>query len=128
MNVDTLMNGFNKVIIPYVNEEHHEVSILLDNAPCHRSKKFMEFMENNRLKSIDFGKYPTKSPDLNPIEHIWSLLQEKVALSHPKSTQHLKSLILDHWEGIDKKILRKCVVHQYNEISNVYSADCRWVE
>ena len=42
-----------------------------DNDPKHRSKLVMEFIKMKKIKTLDWPPY---SPDLSPIENIWSIM------------------------------------------------------
>ena len=87
--------------------DRSDLTLLLDNAPCHRSQIVIKFLKDNGLKYYGFGGhpinqrggFPPNSPDLNPIEHIWSVLQERVALTYPKFIHELKEAILEQWFG-----------------------------
>ena len=46
-----------------------------DNAPCHKAKVLMDWLSKQK---IDILRWPPYSPDLNPIENLWSLLARKV--------------------------------------------------
>ena len=46
-----------------------------DNAPSHVSTKALEFYEKNKIERIE---WPTKSPDLNPIENIWAIVKREL--------------------------------------------------
>ncbi len=71
-----------------------------DNDPKHTSKATVGFLKKNRVKVI---QWPSMSPDLNPIEHLWEILKRQVdSLS---SIQSLKEVILEEWKKID---LEKC--------------------
>ncbi len=73
-----------------------------DNDPKHTSKATVGFLKKNRVKVI---QWPSMSPDLNPIEHLWGILKRQVEHHSPSSIQFLKEVILEEWKKID---LAKC--------------------
>ncbi len=73
-----------------------------DNDPKHTSKATIGFLKKNRVKVI---QWPSMSPDLNPIEHLWGILKRQVEHHSPSSIQSLKEVILEEWKKID---LAKC--------------------
>ena len=63
----------------------HSCTIFMqDGAPCHRSKVAMTFLAENGIKVLD---WPVNSPDLNPIENLWTNMKNKVAEKHPSSAK-----------------------------------------
>ncbi len=50
-------------------------------------------------------QWPSMSPDLKPIEHLWGILKKQVEHHSPSSIQSLKEVILEEWKKID---LAKC--------------------
>ncbi len=69
-----------------------------DNDPKHTSKATVGFLKKNRVKVI---QWPSMSPDLNPIEHLWGILKRQVEHHSPSSIQSLKEVILEEWKKID---------------------------
>jgi len=74
-----------------------------DGAPCHRSKVAKTFLAKNRIKALD---WPDNSPDLNPIQNLWTNMKTKVAEKHPSSAKDLAKVIKEVWvEEISQEIL-----------------------
>ncbi len=70
--------------------------------PKHTSKATVGFLKKNRVNVI---QWPSMSPDLNPIEHLWGILKRQVEHHSPSSIQSLKGVILKEWKKTD---LAKC--------------------
>ena len=80
----------------------HNTSIFMqDGAPCHRSKIVKTFLGENNVVTLD---WPGNSPDLNPIENLWSKMNGLVAEKQPSSGKALTETIKEVWV---KKISRE---------------------
>ncbi len=73
-----------------------------DNDPKYTSKATVGFLKKNRVK---VNQWPSMSPDLNPVEHLWGILKRQVEHHSPSSIQSLKEVIFEEWKKID---LAKC--------------------
>ncbi len=62
-----------------------------DNAPCHVSKIAKDKKEELGLRTLEWPPY---SPDLNPIEGIWSYWKDRVRRRLPQTLGHLQRISL----------------------------------
>jgi DDE superfamily endonuclease len=66
-----------------------------DNAPCHRAKVVVNFKMISGVQTID---WPAQSPDLNPIENLWSRISVEVAKKQPRTKKELIESVASIWE------------------------------
>lgn len=62
-----------------------------DGAPCHTSKQVKEWLENCALDYIK--DWPASSPDLNPVENLWSVMKNEIKKEDTSSLQKLKAMM-----------------------------------
>jgi transposase len=70
-----------------------------DNAPCHRAKASLAWFKSNKIKVLD---WPSLSPDMNPIENLWSSLVRRVYSNGKQynSIEELKRAITKSWSEL----------------------------
>ncbi|GFX05305.1 transposable element Tcb2 transposase [Trichonephila clavipes] len=80
-----------------------------DNARSHRTLAVEELLESEYITRMD---WPTYSPDLNPIEHVWDALGRRIVarLHHPENTQQLKQLLIEEWALLPQEMLHQLVL------------------
>jgi len=91
-----------------------------DGAPCHRSKPVTKFVKDQGWNTLD---WPPQSPDLNPIENLWSVLKKKVWTQHFASTVELKAKIISIWHhNIGQDLLEKLALSMTDRLQAVIRA------
>jgi transposase len=58
-----------------INYNPHMIIFQDDNDPKHRSRMTLEWKNLNRLESLN---WPSNSPDMNPIEHVWAEIDKAI--------------------------------------------------
>ena len=113
----TLINYQND--INYLNEKYDKDLIFQqDNAPCHTSKETEKVLKN--MKRLKF--WPPNSPDLSPIESVWSLIQERIQGREFSNLEELEKKILYEWNRIPQKYCKKLFDKFINDITSLYKA------
>lgn len=70
-----------------------------DGASCHTAKSVKAWFSENNLTVL---QWPSKSPDLNPIEHLWAYIDTKLEENPPETLADLEVAITKIWNEIDK--------------------------
>uniref|UniRef100_A0A9J8C0K3 Transposase n=1 Tax=Cyprinus carpio carpio TaxID=630221 RepID=A0A9J8C0K3_CYPCA len=77
-----------------------------DNGPKHTAKITKERLHNN---SVTVLEWPSQSPDLNPIEHLWRDLKMAVHQSLRSNLTELERICKEEWQRIPKSRCEKLV-------------------
>ncbi|GBM06767.1 hypothetical protein AVEN_63008-1 [Araneus ventricosus] len=80
-----------------------------DNARPHRARMMLSYLENETFPQI---AWLARSPDLNPIEHVWDMLGRLIAgRSGPPGTLHeLQQALLQDWALLPQQAINDTIV------------------
>ncbi|GFT18901.1 transposable element Tcb2 transposase [Trichonephila clavipes] len=75
-----------------------------DNAPCHRTVAAKRLLESEDIERMD---WPARSPDLNPIEHVWDFLGRLLAARTlpPVTIRELRLVLQDEWAAMPQQLI-----------------------
>ncbi|GFV85184.1 transposable element Tcb2 transposase [Trichonephila clavipes] len=75
-----------------------------DNAPYHHTVAAEQLLESEDIERMD---WPARSPDLNPIEHVWDFLGRRLAARTlpPVTIRELRLALQDEWAAILQQLI-----------------------
>ncbi len=79
-----------------------------DNATCHKAQIISDwFLEHDN--EFTLLKWPSQSPDLNPIEHLWDVVEREIRIMdvQPTNLQQLRDAIMSIW-NVSNTFLNLC--------------------
>ncbi|UYV73825.1 hypothetical protein LAZ67_11001036 [Cordylochernes scorpioides] len=93
---------------PYRNQIGHNLIFMDDNARPHRAGLVNEYLQSENIRRMD---WPARSPDLNPIEHVWDALGRRIGDRHPspRTLVELRTALLEEWGLLPLDLLQSLV-------------------
>jgi transposase len=77
------------------------IILVVDGHPVHRSKLVAEYVKSTDGK-LELHFLPPYSPQLNPDEQVWKHVKERVAKQAPSDKYHLRRLVREALERLQK--------------------------
>ena len=71
-----------------------------DNDPKHTAGIVTEWFKKHKINVLPWAP---QSPDLNPIEHLWSEMERRLSGRKPKNKEELKVMLRNIWTEIDEE-------------------------
>ena len=98
MNAAMYRDILSEEMLPYARRNFPRGWIFQqDNDPKHRSQLLQEFPSKKNIRVL---KWPSQSPDLNPIEHIWQDLQLRIGTGNYANKAALWKNVQEEWKNI----------------------------
>lgn len=94
-------------MLPHLLEKMAPNSIFQhDNDPKHSSRLVRKYLSDHDVQVLD---WPSQSPDLNPIENLWEILDREVRKKNPSNLTELEQILKSEWEKIPLDITTSLV-------------------
>lgn len=96
-----------------------------DNARPHTARLTTTFLQTNNIILLP---WPSKSPDLNPVEHLWDELDRRVRQQQPESQslQQLVQALQAEWTYIPQQLIRNLTSSIGRRCQVVIDANVDW--
>ena len=94
-------------VVPFL-QAHPDITLQHDNATSHTARSVQDFLQDRNVSVLT---WPVKSLDLNPIEHIWDLLERRVRgrAIPPRNVRELAGALVEEWGDISQQELANLV-------------------
>uniref|UniRef100_A0AAZ3P8U8 Transposase n=1 Tax=Oncorhynchus tshawytscha TaxID=74940 RepID=A0AAZ3P8U8_ONCTS len=95
------------LVRPYAGAVGPGFLLMQDNAR-HVAGVCQQFLQEEGIDAMD---WPARSPDLNPIEHIWDIMSRSIHQRHvaPQTVQELADALVQVWEEIPQETIRHLI-------------------
>ncbi|CAJ0936225.1 unnamed protein product, partial [Ranitomeya imitator] len=93
------------LVRPYTGAVDPGFLLKQDNARPHVAGVCQRFLQDEGIEAMD---WPARSPDLNPIEHIWNIMSRPIHQRHiePQTVKELADALVQVWEEIPQETIR----------------------
>lgn len=87
------------VVVPNLQRIGNGAIFQDDNARPHRARGVQDYFRQHGIQRMD---WPARSPDMNPIEHLWDLLDRRIrgCPQVPQTVHQLRQALVDEWRNI----------------------------
>jgi len=98
-----------------------DVYLQMDNDPKHTSKLAQEWLERT---NVDCLQWPSCSPDMNPIEHVWNHVDMRIRArsQQPRNMAELRIAIEEEWYSTPVEYIQNLYDSMQRRVDALYKA------
>lgn len=93
------------IVVPFVRQ-HPQTVLMQDNAAPHTAHVTTNFLRNNNVPMLP---WPSMSPDMSPIEHVWAELKRRLSFVTVHTRQQLQAFLQREWAALTPRYMRNLV-------------------
>ena len=107
LNAQGYQDALRKTLLPgardIFNDEKDGWELQQDKATAHTACSTKRFLQQENIAVVD--GWPTKGDDINPIENLWAILDERLEERKFTTTKGMKKAIREEWDNVDQDLL-----------------------
>jgi transposase len=124
LDANTYQEILQQALIPaatkYFKDEQNGWEFQHDKASSHTSQSTKRFLEENDIAMVE--GWPTKGDDINPIENLWAILDERLEEKRFTTRAAMKKSILEIWKTVDNHLLGNLIESVPNRLRRIVKA------
>lgn len=95
-------------VVPFAGYIGDNFLLMQDNARPHTARIVRDYLNEVDIETLD---WPPRSPDLNPIEHLWDQMGRQLRDHQPlpASLDDVENFVREIWVNIDQQKIRRLV-------------------
>lgn len=108
-------------VIPFAPFIGPDFKLMHDNARPHSAECVRGYLQEVRVDAL---QWPARSPDLNPIEHVWDKLKRNIRgrINAPTTLAALKNAAIEEWEAIPQDYIQHLISGMRRRLQEVIKA------
>lgn len=107
----------------YSDDENDEVIFQQDGASPHTARATQAWLETQEYQFIRKEDWPARSPDLNIIERLWAIMQQRVDEKEPRTKDGLVRIVKRIWRALQAEALKNLVASMDARLQAVIDHD-----
>ena len=111
LDAHTYQDILQKKLLPaaqrWFQDEKEAWELQQDKASCHTAKSTERWLEQHGVDVVE--GWPTKGDGINPIEHLWAILDERLESKKFKTENGMKKAIRQVWDEVDLSLLHNLI-------------------
>ena len=124
-NVDAVRyqdEALQRSLLPFLAAHNRQMKFMHDGATPHTARTTSAWLQQHRIEL--FGPWwPSKSPDMNPIENAWGLIERRLRERHnPQNENELFDALRQEWDNLTVDYVRRLVLSMRRRVTALFEA------
>lgn len=107
-------------VVPFAHNRNNFI-LMHDNARPHTARIVNDYLDNSNIEILN---WPARSPDLNPIEHLWDNIGRQLRNRQPPpaSLYDVQQIITEIWNELNQDVIRNLISSMHRRCEAVIAS------